>query len=97
MNRVIETQDDNGRPADRRQADDVESIEGEMFGPGLPSWMKQGNQFAGFWVDSRQVRTLVEVACDACEGKIGQGIRSAVLSSDDMFNLMTDERRVVFV
>ena len=45
-------------------------FESEVIGPSIPPWMKEPGEFARIRIDSRQVRTLVQIASVACERQV---------------------------
>ena len=54
--------------------------------------MEQGHDDAGSWIDRRNIRTLLQIAANATETQIVQVIGPLVLSSDDVINLMEQDR-----
>ena len=59
-----------------------------MFLPGLPSGMKQRNDFARVWIEGCQVSAFVLVADSATESKIIEVGRSTVLSGNNVVDLV---------
>ncbi|HVJ86276.1 MAG TPA: hypothetical protein VM452_11570 [Caulifigura sp.] len=96
MNRVVESEDSNGCPGHGSEPDNRESIKLKVLGPDVLPWMKETRHDAGFRIDPRQIRALVEVAGNTGEGQIREIVRSTMLPRNDMFDLVADERKFTF-
>ena len=59
--------------------------------------MKQRSDGVGFRVDSRKVRTFVQVAVVACKREISRFISSTMLSWNNMFDVKAKEKIVSLV
>ncbi len=86
----------DGRASRGRQASNG-SIRpsGEMFLPRLPPGVIERHDEVGLGVDGRDIRPLLQVAANAAQAQIVGIVRSAVLPSDDVVNLMGQNRRVL--
>ena len=54
--------------------------------------MKQPDERAAFWIKSTQVRTLVRIAVIAGESEVFAVVPSAMLSSNDVLDVIGEER-----
>src|SRR5262249_10883039 len=68
---------------------------GEMLCPPVPSRVKKWNRLHRFRIDTRQIRTLFQVAVPTGEREIVKLRRTTVLLGDNMFDVeRTAERRL---
>ena len=67
-----------------------------MVFPPVPPRMKQFGYLIGLGLDAGQVRSFMEIAIDARQGKIVDVIRATVLLGDDVFDVQGSQWRVVF-
>lgn len=77
----------DGSASRRSAADDVCSDVREVFFPVISTRMKKWRDLPPEGVNSSQIRALVEVALRTGEREIGEVIRAAVLSGDDVLHM----------
>ncbi len=68
-----------------------------MVFPPVPPRMKQFGYLIGLGLDAGQVRSFMEIAIDAGQGKIVGVIRATVLLGDDVFDVQDSQWRVVLM
>jgi hypothetical protein len=68
-------------------------VEGEVLPPPLAPRVKEGDNEASFGIDGGEVRSLLLVAPDAAQTEVVDVIGPLVLLSDDMIDLMREDRR----
>lgn len=93
----VHAQDRHGRAANGRATDQDRAFPAEMPGPFVPPRVKEPGKFLGDWVNAGQVRPLVQVVLVAGKGQIAWGIRTAVLTSDNVFDLEWEERIILLM
>ena len=88
----VQLQQADRRSTYRGAPDDKDSVALEMFIPSVLPRMKQPDELAAFRVNSAQVWTLVRIAVVAGESEVPAVVCSAMLASDDVLNVIGEER-----
>jgi hypothetical protein len=88
----VHLQQANRRSANRTATDNKHSIAFEMLIPPVLPRMKQPDERAAFRIKSTQVRTLVRIAVVAGESEVFAVVPSAMLSSNDVLDVIGEER-----
>lgn len=70
------------------------SVPMEMTRPALPPRIEKCEDLSGYRIDAAQITRLREIAVEARPCKIALGIRSAVLSGNDMLDVKREEREM---
>jgi hypothetical protein len=65
--------------------------------PFLSPWVKELRYCVRFGVDTRQIRTFVEITIDARQGEVVDVIGAAVLLGDDMLDMQGGKRRIILM
>jgi hypothetical protein len=84
-------------PAYCRLANHIDSLQAEMLAPFLASRMKEFCHFIRLRIDSRQVRSLVQIAIDAGESKVVEFVGSAVNPWNDVLDVKRGQRRIILM
>jgi hypothetical protein len=82
----------NRSPACRGASDDDDSIALKVLIPLVPARVKQPDKRAAFRVKRTQVRPLVRIAVVTGESEVSTVVASAMLTSDDMLDVICEER-----
>jgi hypothetical protein len=85
--RKIDPQNVNRGPTDGGSANQHSTIPEEMLIPTVEPGIKQPRQFPTSWIDARNVRTFIGVACIAANAEIILRRSSAMLGRNDMIDL----------
>jgi hypothetical protein len=88
----IHLQQANRRSANRTATNNKNSVALEVLIPQVLPRMKQPDERAGFWIKSTQVRSLVRIAVVAGESEVFAVVPSAMLSSNDVLDVIGEER-----
>lgn len=92
--RIIRFQEPDGHAPLRGQpVQPTLCVEGEVLPPPLAPRMKEGDNEAVLGVDGGEVRSLLQVTADATQTEVVHVVGSMVLLSDDMIDLMREDRR----
>jgi hypothetical protein len=78
--------------ANRTATDNKHSVASEVLIPPVLPRMKQPDERAAFRIKSTQVRTLVRIAVVAGESEVFAVVPSAMLSSNDVLDVIGEER-----
>lgn len=92
---IVEAKDEDSRPTFRRYTDDLAVFQAEVRFPRVPARMVEAHQFTRILIERRQVRTLVAVADDAAQREVVLGVAAAMLSRDDVVDLVRMQRLVL--
>ncbi|HSU69260.1 MAG TPA: hypothetical protein VLJ39_20410, partial [Tepidisphaeraceae bacterium] len=76
-------------------SEDEHATQHKMFGPAMSPRIGQANHPARLWIERGQVGAFVLVAVIAGQRQVAQQIAAAMLSRDDVLNLMPEKRRIV--
>ena len=88
----VHLQQANRRSANRAATDNKHSVAFEVLIPSVLPRMKQPDERAAFRVNSTQVRSLVRIAVVAGESEVFAVVCSAMLASDDVLDVIGEER-----
>ena len=88
----VHGKDTYGCPADRGQALDDDASHGEVIGPRIASRVEEDGDLIGLGVDSREIRSLVQVAMVTRQGKVARIIRPAMLLRGDVLDVESGQR-----
>ncbi len=95
--RQIHAENGHCRPANGCAAHQNGSIPAEMPRPLVPPRIEETSEFLGNRIDASQVRPLMQVILMAGKSQIAWGIRTAMLLSNDVFDVKGKEGIVLFV
>jgi hypothetical protein len=84
----------HGRAAAARSTDNDGIGDAEVTPPPLAPQVEQGCQFARYWVDAREIRSLVAIAMMARKRKIIGMVATAMLPGNDVLDVKPEERFV---
>jgi len=90
--RGVHLQQPDRRSTYRGAPDDKDSVALEMFIPAVLPGMKQPDERAAFRVNSAQVWSLVRIAVVAGESEVSAVVCSPMLASDDVLDVIGEER-----
>src|SRR5271165_121571 len=90
--RCVHLQQADRRSAYRSAPDNKDSVALEVLIPLVLPRMKQPDERAAFRVKSAQVRSLVCIAVVAGESEVSAVVSSAMLASDDVLDVIGEER-----
>jgi hypothetical protein len=88
----VQLQQADRRSANRTATDNKHSVAFEVLIPPIPPRMKQPDERAAFRIKSTQVWTLVRIAVVAGESEVFAVVPSAMLSSNDVLDVIGEER-----
>lgn len=88
----VHLQQVNRRSANRTATDNKHSVAFKVLTPTVLPRMKQSDQRAAFRIKSTQVGTLVRIAVVAGESEVFAVVPSAMLSSNDVLEVIGEER-----
>lgn len=78
-------------------ANQIDSLQTEMLIPFLASRMKEFCHFVSLRIDSRQVRSFVQIAIDAGKSKVFEFIASSVNPWNDVLDVKRGQRRIILM
>ena len=87
--RIIHRQNVHGSSPGGRQPNNPPLIEGEVIRPGMAPWKEQSCDRPEFRINSRQVRSFVQITSVAGKSKIVGLIQAAVLPRNNVFHVMS--------
>jgi hypothetical protein len=90
--RSIHLQKSNRRSAYRSASDDDDSVALKVLIPSILARVKQADKRAAFRVKPAQVRPLVHIAVVTGKSEVSTVVVAAMLSSDDMLDVICEER-----
>jgi len=88
---IVHCEDLDRRSSHRGFADEHRSFPPEVLRPAMPSWVEQSSELFRPWIDSSEVRPLVEVASQAGEGEVAEGCSTSVLLCNNVLDLKRRE------
>ena len=68
-----------------------------MLFPLVSAGMKQIGYLIGLRINTRQVRSFMQIAIDAGQGKIAGVVRTSMLFGNDVLDMQDSQRRVVLM
>lgn len=74
-------------PACRRQSDNPRTLAREVVGPGMYAGIEKRGDLTSVWVNTGEIRALVEVTVVACQSEICGVIVIAMLLGDDVLDV----------
>ena len=82
----------HGGSANRSASDNECPFTDKMIGPHLPARVEQRNHLTAVWINTSQIRSLMDIAAVTGKGQIGQVVAAAMLLRDDMGNGIESKR-----
>jgi hypothetical protein len=86
-NRIVDSEDVYGRPADRRPANQVRTVPFEMIAPPFLPRVKQLNDLSSYRISARDVRAFAPIATSAGKGKILERSLTAMLDRQNVIDM----------
>jgi hypothetical protein len=93
---MVHGQNDDGGPASGSESDDFPRGFAEMRVPWVPTRVKQWHVGGCFRIDAREIGPLSRVAEVAGEREVIAGVATAMLASDDVFDVKLQPRDNAF-
>ncbi len=87
--RLVRVKDLDRGPSEGSESNENSRPPGKMLSPLVAPRMIEANDFLGHRIDSGDVRAFMHVAMDTAEGQVRERVAPAVLTGDDMVDLVS--------